>query len=64
MANIIPDPDHEWFDGVYVGSKDENFDIPPNDLDLSALSSYLKCTGKKYNELLKNEINQFKLKRT
>lgn len=62
MANVIPDPDFDGFDGIYVGSKSD-LRLPPNEHDLSALGAYLDSTGKEFKDLTQGEIDQFKLNR-
>ncbi len=59
MADYIPDPDFEGFDGVYLDPKMSN--APPNEYNLSALAKYLRETGKQFKELTKAEKKQFVL---
>ncbi|MBR2284478.1 MAG: hypothetical protein IJ874_08710 [Ruminococcus sp.] len=58
---IIPDPDFEWFDGIYVGSKDGTT-LPPNKIDFSKIIPYMTANNKSFNDLSPEEIETFKFK--
>lgn len=60
MKNLIPDPDYEGFNGVYVGGKDI-INAPPSNYDFPAVSKYLKDNNKSFNDLSDDEKKQFKL---
>ena len=59
MANVIPDPDFEGFDGIYAGSKDITFRPPPNKVMFSDLINYMKSSGKSFSDLTEEEIKRF-----
>ena len=61
MNNIMPEPDFDSFDGVYAGSNDSDYIMPPTQYNLSALAEFMRKHEKKYEELSKDEIEQFKL---
>ena len=60
MKELIPDPDYEGFNGVYVGDKG-TIDAPPCNYDISAACEYLRNNNKKFEDLTDEEINKFKL---
>lgn len=60
MKNLIPDPSFEEFDGIYAGSKNSDFIMPPNEIDLSRIVKYMKETKKSFNELTEEEVNRFR----
>ncbi len=59
MSKIIKDPDFEEFDGRYV---DNTFVAPPNVWDFTRLLQYMKENNKKFEDLSKKEIEQFRFK--
>lgn len=59
MERIIPDPDFEEFDGIYVGDN-ENV-LPFSKYDLSKLGSYMREKNKLFNELSKEELKSFEI---
>ncbi len=58
---IIPDPDFEGFDGIFVGSKDGTA-LPPNNIDFSKIIPYMKANNKSFYDLSPEEIEMFKFK--
>ncbi|HRR75979.1 MAG: hypothetical protein IKI56_05760 [Ruminococcus sp.] len=58
---IIPDPDFEEFDGIFVGSKDGTT-LPPNNIDFSKIIPYMKVNKKSISDLSPEEIEMFKFK--
>ena len=63
MINEITDPNFNGFDGIYAGSKDGPL-LPPSNIDLSALGKYMQDTGKTYEQLSKQEVEQFRFEHT
>ncbi len=59
MPDILPDPDFEGFDGIYVGSKETAFQAPPIEIDYPALLNYMRSLGKSFDELTQEEIEKF-----
>ena len=58
---IIPDPDFEGFDGIYIGSK-EGINLPPNEIDFKRIIKYMKTNNKEFQDLTPEEIEMFKFK--
>ena len=58
MKDLIPDPDYEGFNGVFVGDK-STIDLPPCNYDFSAACEYLRNNNKNFEDLTKEEINKF-----
>ncbi|MBR3419309.1 MAG: hypothetical protein IKG82_11515 [Oscillospiraceae bacterium] len=61
MTDIIPDPDFDGFDGIYVGTKD-GYSPPPNNINYDTLGAYLRQTGKTFTDLSQEEVDRFKFK--
>lgn len=59
MANIIPDPDFEGFDGKFL---DNSKPFVPNEYDLSKFGKYLKANNKTFKDLTSQEIESFRFK--
>ena len=59
MADYIPDPDYEGFDGVYLDPKMSN--VPPCRFDLSAIAEYMKKNSKSYDQLSEKEKSLFSI---
>ena len=60
MKNLIPEPSFEGFDGIYAGSKSDDFIMPPNEIDFSSMVKYMRETKKSFNELSEEEVNRFR----
>ena len=56
MAEVIPDPDIEGFNGVYVGGEEH---LPPTEYNLSQMAAYLRNTNKKFTDLSEEEKKYF-----
>ena len=56
---ILPDPDYEGFNGVYVGTKETI--NKPCEYNLSALLAYLRENNRELKELKPEELERFKL---
>ena len=60
MENLIPEPSFEEFDGIYAGSKSNDFVMPTNEIDFSSIVKYMRETNKSFNELTEEEKNRFR----
>ena len=59
MADYIPDPDFEGFDGSFLDNR--IIDPPPNEYDLSAIAEYMKKNHKSFEQLTEKEKAKFKI---
>lgn len=59
VPEIIEDPDCEGFDGRYVVSVP---DAPYAEYDYSGIARYMKLNNKAFQELTKDELEQFRFK--
>ncbi len=57
--NIIPDPDFEGFDGIFIGAKKEKDNLADY-YDIPGLVHYARDKGKPLKELTEEEIRKFK----
>ena len=60
MSVDMAEPRFKEFDGIYFGSPNYSFIIPPNEYDLSKLGKYLRDNDKQFNELTAEEKDHFK----
>ena len=60
MNGDMLEPRFKEFDGIYFGSPDDSFIMPPNEYDLSKLGKYLRDNNKQFNELTAEEKDRFK----
>lgn len=58
MADVIPDPDYESFDGRYV---DNSFIAPPAEFNYALLGQYMRENNKEFKDLTPEELEQFKI---
>ncbi len=55
---IIPDPDFDGFDGIFVGSATDP-PLPEVPVDYAALGRFMRETGKTYQDMTDEEKNRF-----